>query len=1474
MKKITGFFLALLPIFVIVLMFISGMIVKQYKHVFVDAVEFVQDSVSIQKINDDETYTFQLDTVVLPHNASNPNINFYSSNDDVISIDQNGLVTANDFGEAYVYAVAEENETINAECKIEVWDDKIHRIDVRNDIEARYLGVNQSVLLDAVPVPSTRLKEDPTLSFKVAEGDEDYISVSEDGDVKSKGKETEIGQEVTVNITTASGAIEKDFKMQIGEGVTAIDLNNPANETIKSDTYNLFDQISFYPESSPQRIKPDDFRYTTDNSDVASIDTTGNIKFNQPGTATFTAKYLRGDDNLSVSKTLTSTCSYLLDVAFNRYNFEGSLDEYKDSDIPFDEVNWHLYPEQAQANDDNITITSSDEEIVSVGNNKRLHVHEKAGYATITAEYKVPGEEVTKKDYCVIHIYDKDASVSFVKEPAITIDNLCYPLRQNIKTDELIDENQDVTYASSDESIAIVDQDKELLNFKQSGKPVTITVSSTGKEPQSFTVTSNASMELNPVNIDFSWTDIPTIKLEVGKIYYFTNDLYLDVFAYWDNKYYNNNFIHGGAGTILDPHWFIPKAGGVFPEAVVYNGLETDYQIINLIIHQDPVPNMIRAKQGFPYYSAFSQAVRTSDIISVYPKTATTIDGEPIKPDFTFDEINPGEAWIDDDGETINYIQSVNVGVHATFGMASGDYVIKSTLGSFGKFVLDDPDTNRVIQSGESYELQPNSTKVFALDTSYTHDIQIDPTSPTFNPNDYFTIEDEGGNLDLNNTKVTYDTANNTFVFTLVTKFEANGTDVIKISSKSFTFYINLNIGPYITGFNLYHYGTKLNKGTDATNVNIAYYKELILSINIYPLKAIEESYSVKLNDHDITEFISDYKIDFAKEEISSKLKPDGQNNEIVITSEHGYLETYLLQFQDEPEDIDFTIKEANRDNIVYLPCGSLRCGLTIQVKGLVKEDFYDQFTISNYQPKAKETAVKDSNIKNKIIIRNIAAPTRYEPGFNNNISITFTPKSGGAPTTKTFTMDRDVISKVVLPKHDNADVWDQRGLQKVHVYGNQSFYNPQEGLIDFYKLPIDIYDYEGNLINNPSQKEKAFNLLDVSVTCPTTPRTTWKYQDGYVLIQFDKFNLYTQQDIYDNKFVNGQKNVLFKVSTYSGYAGAQYEFVPVEGINAYCKQAIDNDRTVVLQTNFGLEGAVKDNTPFDDVRLYNLNGIYGNGYTINFDASSRAATENDNDVGIGFMLNTTLQGCHDTDTKSSILDLQTNGAYQHPKLFAYDTIRNLGEGLFIYDDAQPAYVKNCLFYNNYQISINVNADGNLNKTKMYIQDCVMFNCSSAAIDQVLGADIYFKGFIDVYNFRNRDVLKNIMGHDFSFLWDFIRPTLKEENALQNGADGREYMNSYLLQANQGDTYFWDGEDYVKGNAGLPTAAPYLTHFVDASLEPFFSYQAGLWGTPNVSGAPNYYDEFDKDGNLRWDFLNAQIRKLSRQVSHSFLQYI
>ena len=64
--------------------------------------------------------TVQLSAEALPEQATDRSISWYSSNDAIASVDENGLVTGKSEGTAYIYAYSVQNSSVKGQCKVTV----------------------------------------------------------------------------------------------------------------------------------------------------------------------------------------------------------------------------------------------------------------------------------------------------------------------------------------------------------------------------------------------------------------------------------------------------------------------------------------------------------------------------------------------------------------------------------------------------------------------------------------------------------------------------------------------------------------------------------------------------------------------------------------------------------------------------------------------------------------------------------------------------------------------------------------------------------------------------------------------------------------------------------------------------------------------------------------------------------------------------------------------------------------------------------------------------------------------------------------------------------------------------------------------------------------------------------------------------------------------------------------------------------
>ncbi|MCQ3907933.1 MAG: hypothetical protein MJ219_04450 [Mycoplasmoidaceae bacterium] len=193
--------------------------------------------------------------------------------------------------------------------------------------------------------------------------------------------------------------------------------------------------------------------------------------------------------------------------------------------------------------------------------------------------------------------------------------------------------------------------------------------------------------------------------------------------------------------------------------------------------------------------------------------------------------------------------------------------------------------------------------------------------------------------------------------------------------------------------------------------------------------------------------------------------------------------------------------------------------------------------------------------------------------------------------------------------------------------------YSKQEGILDYYCLPIEIYDYRHHLITDPTEKARCYSQLHVEMSSyhHTYARPEYDIAHDCIKIKFSKDDLYTPYEMYENKFELKYKNVTINIETPSKLARAKYEFIPVQGINVYCQDAFMNRKNAVLQSNVGLEDDAKDNIPYKrNDELNHLGTVYGNGYTACFESSYLA-----DNIYLGGLINTTMKGASDAQIKA-----------------------------------------------------------------------------------------------------------------------------------------------------------------------------------------------------------------------------------------------
>lgn len=387
MKKIMIFSIILMPLIVLGIMFLSGSIVKMSTYLYVEYIEFVDDEIVLNKTSG-ENVSHALKVNVFPVLANNKEVEFWSANENIVSVDENGNLTSRDFGSTYVYAKSKENGAKQATCKVVVTSEKVHKIWAENSVSTMYVGSTHRFNVKYAPL------EAKEVSFNITSSNPSALYVSQDGELvaKAKGASTiTISLKSDPNITCS---FDVDVKVK-AEGIWIED----SSSVTSAKTSFSFPEIKFSPSTAEEKIS-----YFSSDSSIATVNSEGQIQFLKRGTVVITAKAENVNDE--VTKSYTSTFGYFKNVSFSTLNErELNFEDWQNSDL---NLIWTGFPEDG--NLENISLVSSNESVVKVENGKLKVVG--GGEATITIVAKTSEMETTTASI-TLNVNRKIDSISF-----------------------------------------------------------------------------------------------------------------------------------------------------------------------------------------------------------------------------------------------------------------------------------------------------------------------------------------------------------------------------------------------------------------------------------------------------------------------------------------------------------------------------------------------------------------------------------------------------------------------------------------------------------------------------------------------------------------------------------------------------------------------------------------------------------------------------------------------------------------------------------------------------------------------------------------------------------------------------------------------------------------------------------------------------------------------------------------------------
>lgn len=358
----------------------------------------------------------QLYATVTPADATNRKVTWSSSNTKVATVSADGYVTAVAGGNCTVTAKDSAGHT--ASCKITVFENATG-IEIDEIVKVMYVGQVDKIKASVLPSTATNRGIYWTSSNK------SVVTVEADGTVKA----LKIGS-ATITATSEDGEYTASCKLTVEKKipVTGVSLDRSSVTVKVGSTFQFLGKIS-PSNASEKRIK-----WSSDNTAVATISSTGAVKGVAAGTAVITATSY--DGNFS-EKCKVTVVQPVTGVNLSSSSAKIAVGKSKT-------LTWNVFP--SNATDKSVTWSSSNTSVATVS--KGIITAKKAGSAVITVKTVDGGFSAACNVTVHVPVTGVEVSVSSVKVPKGQTRVVTAAIKPSNAT------NKTVKWSSSDSSIA------------------------------------------------------------------------------------------------------------------------------------------------------------------------------------------------------------------------------------------------------------------------------------------------------------------------------------------------------------------------------------------------------------------------------------------------------------------------------------------------------------------------------------------------------------------------------------------------------------------------------------------------------------------------------------------------------------------------------------------------------------------------------------------------------------------------------------------------------------------------------------------------------------------------------------------------------------------------------------------------------------------------------------------------------------
>ena len=317
--------------------------------------------------------TMQLNATVKPENATNKNVAWESDNTEVVTVDNNGKITALKAGQANITVTTEDGNK-SATCKVtvveeQVGNDTILVESVVLDKAEVVLNIGEDTQLNATVNPENATNKNVIWTSS----DETVAKVDENGKVKAIGS-----GEAIVTVTTIDGAKTATCNIKVKEPVIPVAGVNLDKSLI---ALKVGENVQLNATVCPENATNKNVVWTSNNESVAIVDETGKVTAVSVGEANITVTSIDGNKTAACRVVITAEQSEeTTTVEVTGIELDKTDVTIKEGDIL--QLTATVKPENAT--NKNVIWTSANPDIATVDANGKV-VAVKEGEVVITA---------------------------------------------------------------------------------------------------------------------------------------------------------------------------------------------------------------------------------------------------------------------------------------------------------------------------------------------------------------------------------------------------------------------------------------------------------------------------------------------------------------------------------------------------------------------------------------------------------------------------------------------------------------------------------------------------------------------------------------------------------------------------------------------------------------------------------------------------------------------------------------------------------------------------------------------------------------------------------------------------------------------------------------------------------------------------------------------------------------------------------